>query len=254
LTHWRPKLALFAESDLWPNLIVSTSQKGIPLILVNGRLSERSFTRWRYLPSTIGALLSRFDLCLAQSDGDAERYGELGAPRLQVTGNLKLDVPAPPVDAGKLAAMRGAVRERPMIAAASTHAGEEAVIIDAHRRLRQSFPGLLTIIAPRHPERGAGVFEIATAAGLNAVARSRGHLPDRGTDIYVADTMGELGLVYRIAPIVFMGRIAGAPRRAEPDRGPRSSARRSCTGRMCGISARSIRRSTTRAAPRRCSM
>ncbi len=205
LDHWRPNLALLAESDLWPNLIMASTKKGIPLILVNGRLSERSFTRWRYAPATISALLSRFDLCLAQSDDDAERYRELGAPRLSVTGNLKLDVPAPPVDSGKLAMMRAAVRERPMIAAASTHAGEEAVIIDAHRRLRQSFPGLLTIIAPRHPERGPGVFEIATAAGLNALARARGHLPDRGTDVYVADTMGELGLIYRLAPIVFMG-------------------------------------------------
>jgi 3-deoxy-D-manno-octulosonic-acid transferase len=205
LAHWRPNLALFAESDLWPNLIMACTRKGIPLILVNGRLSERSFTRWRYMPATIGALLSSFDLCLAQSEGDAERYRELGAPRLSVTGNLKLDVPAPPVDASKLAAMMAAVRQRPLVAAASTHAGEEAVIIDAHRRLRQSFPGLLTIIAPRHPERGAGVLEIAAAGGLNALARSRGQLPDRGTDVYVADTIGELGLIYRLAPIVFMG-------------------------------------------------
>jgi 3-deoxy-D-manno-octulosonic-acid transferase len=205
LEHWQPNLALLAESDLWPNLIVSCTERNIPLILVNGRLSERSFTRWRYLPSTIRALLGRFDLCLTQSESDAERYAELGAPRVSMTGNLKLDVPAPPVDAGKLAAMRAVVRQRPVIAACSTHPGEEAVIIDAVRRLRQSFPGLLTIIAPRHPERGAGVVEIATAAGLNAVARSRGLLPDRGTDVYVADTIGELGLIYRLAPIVFMG-------------------------------------------------
>src|SRR5882672_4848001 len=205
LEHWQPNLALLAESDLWPNLIMACTEKSIPLILVNGRLSERSFTRWRYLPNTIGALLGRFDLCLTQSEPDAERYSELGAPRVSMTGNLKLDVPAPPVDAGKLSAMRAVVRQRPMIAAASTHPGEEAVIIDAVRRLRQSFPGLLTIIAPRHPERGAGVVEIATAAGLNAISRSRGLLPDRGTDVYVADTMGELGLIYRLAPIVFMG-------------------------------------------------
>jgi len=205
LEHWQPSLGLFAESDLWPNLIMACTERNIPLILVNGRLSERSFTRWRYLPKTIGSLLGRFDLCLAQSEPDAERYSELGAPRVSMTGNLKLDVPAPPVDAGKLAAMRAVVRQRPVIAAASTHPGEEAVIIDAVRRLRQSFPGLLTIIAPRHPERGSGVVEIATAAGLNAVARSRGLLPDRGTDVYVADTIGELGLIYRLAPIVFMG-------------------------------------------------
>ena len=205
LEHWQPSLGLFAESDLWPNLIMACTERNIPLILVNGRLSERSFTRWRYLPKTIGSLLGRFDLCLTQSEPDAERYSELGAPRVTMTGNLKLDVPAPPVDAGKLAAMRAVVRQRPVIAAASTHPGEEAVIIDAVRRLRQSFPGLLTVIAPRHPERGSGVVEIATAAGLNAVARSRGLLPDRGTDVYVADTIGELGLIYRLAPIVFMG-------------------------------------------------
>jgi 3-deoxy-D-manno-octulosonic-acid transferase len=140
-----------------------------------------------------------------QSDADAERFGELGAPRVDMTGNLKLDVPAPPVEANKLATMRALLRLRPLIAAASTHPGEEAVIIDAHRRLRQSFPGLLTIIAPRHPERGPGVVEIATAAGLNAISRSRGLLPDRGTEVYVADTIGELGLIYRLAPIVFMG-------------------------------------------------
>src|SRR5947207_1888525 len=205
LEHWQPNLALLAESARWPILIVSCAEHGIPLILVNGRLSERSFTRWRYLPHTIGALLKRFDLCLTQSEPDAERYSELGAPRVSMTGNLKLDVPAPPVDAGKLSAMRAVVRQRPMIAAASTHPGEEAVIIDTHRRLRQSFPGLLTIIAPRHPERGPGVVEIATAAGLNAVARSRGLLPDRGTDVYVADTIGELGLIYRLAPTVVLG-------------------------------------------------
>jgi 3-deoxy-D-manno-octulosonic-acid transferase len=205
IAHWRPNLALLAESDLWPNLIMSCHAAGIPLILVNGRLSERSFTRWRYLPKTIGRLLGAFDLCLMQSDADAERYSELGAPRVNMTGNLKLDVPAPPVDANKLATMRALLRPRPLIAAASTHPGEEAVIIDAHRRLRQSFPGLLTIIAPRHPERGPGVVEIATAAGLNAISRSRGLLPDRGTDVYVADTIGELGLIYRLAPIVFMG-------------------------------------------------
>src|SRR5256714_91614 len=188
----------------------------IPLILVNGRLSERSFTRWRYLPHTIGALLKRFDLCLTQSEPDAERYSELGAPHVSMTGNLKLDVPAPPVDASKLSAMRAVVRQRPMIAAASTHPGEEAVIIDAHRRLRQSFPGLLTIIAPRHPERGSGVVEIATAAGFNAVARSRGLLPDRGTDVYVADTIGELGLIYPLAPIVFMGVSLARPGALNP--------------------------------------
>ena len=205
LDHWRPDLALLSESDLWPNLIMSSAERGVPLILVNGRLSERSFTRWRYLPGTIGALLRRFDLCLAQSEGDAERLTDLGAPRVSMTGNLKLDVPAPPVDAEKLAAMQRMLGKRPIVVAASTHPGEEAIIVEAHRRLRASFPGLLTIIAPRHPDRGAGVAEIASVAGLPAAMRSRGPMPDRRTEIYVADTIGELGLIYRLSPIVFMG-------------------------------------------------
>jgi 3-deoxy-D-manno-octulosonic-acid transferase len=205
LDHWRPNLALLAESDLWPNLIMSCAERAVPLILVNGRLSEHSFARWRLLPTTIATLLARFDLCLAQSEADAQRYAELGAPRVSMTGNLKLDVPAPPVDEQKLAAMQAAIGRRPIIVAASTHAGEEALIIEAHRRLRASFRGLITIIAPRHPERGPGVVDIASVAGLPAVLRSRGHLPDRATEIYVADTIGELGMIYRLSPIVFMG-------------------------------------------------
>jgi 3-deoxy-D-manno-octulosonic-acid transferase len=205
LDHWRPNLALFVESDLWPNLIVAASERNIPLILINGRLSERSFQRWRFAPRTIGTLLGRFDLCLAQSVEDAARLARLGAPRYVTTGNLKLDVPAPPADSDKLQALKSAIWTRPVIAATSTHPGEETALIDAHRRLMHTFPGLLTVLVPRHPERGPGIFEIAQVAGLKAALRSRGELPDRATQIYIADTLGELGLIYRIAPIVFIG-------------------------------------------------
>ena len=205
LDHWKPDLALFVESDLWPNLIMASSARSIPLILINGRLSERSARRWRLAPRSIGNLLHRFDLCLAQSTADAARYQSLGAPRIATTGNLKLDVPAPPADDDKLAAIKLAVGRRPVIAAASTHPGEETAVIDAHRRLKHSFPGLLTLVAPRHPQRGPGIADIARNAGLVAVLRSLGELPKADTDIYVADTLGELGLIYRLAPIVFMG-------------------------------------------------
>ena len=203
--HWRPDLAIFVESDLWPNLIATSARRGIPLILVNGRLSERSFKRWRWAPHTVAALLRSFDLCLAQSAADAERYRDLGAPRVSTTGNLKLDVPEPPADAESLAKLKAATRQRTVIAGASTHAGEETALIDAHRRLRNSFPGLLTIIAPRHPDRGRDILEIDKAGNLRASLRSRGDLPGAETDIYVADTVGELGLIYRLAPIVFVG-------------------------------------------------
>ena len=166
---------------------------------------RNSFRRWRYLPAAIVNLLRRLDLCLARTPADAERLSELGAPHVVTTGDLKLDGPAPPADSAKLAALADAIGGRPTIAAASTHAGEETAMVDTHRRLRANFPGLLTLIAPRHPERGAAVAAIARAGGLKTPLRSRGELPDATTDIYVADTVGELGLIYRLAPIVFVG-------------------------------------------------
>jgi 3-deoxy-D-manno-octulosonic-acid transferase len=205
LDHWRPGLALFVESDLWPNLILSCAKRKVPMILINGRLSERSFSRWRRVPGAIAALLGRFDLCLTQSAADAERYSELGAPRVSSTGNLKLDVPAPPVDQAVLERLRSIIGERPVVVAASTHPGEEKAIIDAHCALREKFPTLLTVIAPRHPARGESVADIAKAAGLAAALRSRRAQPMPDIEVYVADTLGELGLIYRLAPIVFMG-------------------------------------------------
>jgi 3-deoxy-D-manno-octulosonic-acid transferase len=203
--HWRPDLALFVESDLWPNMIMASARRGIPIIVVNGRLSERSFERWRYLPDTIEALLTRLDLCLVRTTVDAERFAALGAPRITTTGNLKLDVPPLPVDDAKLAKLAAAIAGRPVIAAASTHLGEEEAVIDTQRRLKASFRGLLTILVPRHPERGQSIASAIAAAGLTSALRSRDQLPHAGTDIYIADTVGELGLIYRVAPIVFMG-------------------------------------------------
>lgn len=205
LRHWQPDLALFVESDLWPNMMIETSQRGVPMILVNARLSENSFHRWRQLPRTIGNLLRRLDLCLAGTPDDALRLSDLGAPRVVTTGNLKLDVPAPAADSAQLAQLTDAIAGRPVIAAASTHAGEEEIVIAAHRRLSGGFPNLLTLIAPRHPDRGQTIAGIAAAAGLSVRLRARGELPDASTSIYIADTMGELGLLYRVARLVFIG-------------------------------------------------
>jgi 3-deoxy-D-manno-octulosonic-acid transferase len=205
LDHWRPDLALFVESELWPNMIIEASARGIPMVLINARLSENSFKRWRRVPSSIAHLLRHLDLCLAGASSDAGRLSDLGAPNVVTTGNLKLDVPAPPADPATFATLQDALAGRPVIAAASTHAGEEELMLQAHIRLRTDFPGLLTIIAPRHPDRGTAVSEIATAAGLPVALRSRGQLPNRTTQIYVTDTLGELGLIYRLTPAVFIG-------------------------------------------------
>ncbi|MBV9459717.1 MAG: 3-deoxy-D-manno-octulosonic acid transferase, partial [Bradyrhizobium sp.] len=205
LDHWRPSLALFIESDLWPNLILQSAARRLPMVLINGRMSQRSFPRWRRVHGTISAILEKFDICLAQSDTDAERFSMLGCPNVITTGNLKLDVPAPPAEPDKLDRLLSLTRGRPVIVAASTHPGEEEILIATHRTLAGFFPGLLTVIVPRHPDRGPPVWRLVDAAGLKASLRSRDELPNASTDIYVADTMGELGLFYRLSEIVFMG-------------------------------------------------
>jgi 3-deoxy-D-manno-octulosonic-acid transferase len=154
---------------------------------------------------TISALLSRFDICLAQSKIDAERFSALGGRDVITTGNLKLDVPAPPADPAKLERLMAMTRGRPIIVAASTHPGEDEILVAAHRSLVGFFPQLLTVIVPRHPDRGSSIANLITAAGLKPALRSREELPAATTDVYVADTMGELGLFYRLSPIVFMG-------------------------------------------------
>jgi 3-deoxy-D-manno-octulosonic-acid transferase len=205
LDHWRPSLALFIESDLWPNLILSSAARRMPMVLINGRMSPRSFPRWRKVSGTISALLGQFDICLAQSSLDAERFAALGSPNVVTTGNLKLDVPAPPADPKKLEWLMSITRGRPVIVAASTHPGEEEVLLGAHRRLAKISPSLLTVIVPRHPDRGPAIARMISASGMRAALRSRKEAPIAGTDIYVADSMGELGVFYRLAPIVFMG-------------------------------------------------
>src|SRR4051794_5880793 len=205
LDHWRPSLALFIESDLWPNLILSSAARRLPMVLINGRMSHRSFPRWRRLQGTISALLGRFDICLAQSQLDADRFSALGSRNVVTTGNLKLDVPAPPADAAKLERLMAMTRGRPIIVAASTHSGEDEILAGAHKTLAGFFPNLLTVIVPRHPDRGEAIARMVEASGLHAGLRSREELPTAATDIYIADTMGELGLFYRLSPIVFMG-------------------------------------------------
>src|SRR5438105_8146925 len=132
LDHWRPSLALFIESDLWPNLILSSAARRLPMVLITGGMSHRSFPRWRRVAGTISALLGRFDVCLAQSHVDAERFAALGSHNVIITGNLKLDVPAPPADSAKLERLMSVTRGRPIIVAASTHPGEEDILLEAH--------------------------------------------------------------------------------------------------------------------------
>ncbi len=206
LLHWRPDAALVAESELWPNMIVETKRAGLPLAMVNGRISERSFNRWRRAPQFIAALLNHFDLCLARSVADGERLAALGAPRVVIAGDIKYDAPALPADRRELAELSGLVSGRQIWIAASTHAGEERIAARAHKRLAEVFPDALTLIAPRHPERGEAILREIEAEGLTCALRSRGERPGPGTSVYICDTIGELGLFYRLAGVVFVGK------------------------------------------------
>lgn len=203
LDHWKPDVGLFVESEIWPNMLSAAKKRGIKLAMVNGRMSARSFKGWRYARKTAARLLSFYDLCLAQDDETASRLTMLGAHHVQVSGNLKADAPPLPADENKLAALRHAIGDRPVLLAASTHPGEDETILPAYDALKAKFPDLLAIIAPRHVERGA---DIAMLCGTRPVVRrALGAEPAPDTAIYVADTMGELGLFYRLAPFVFMG-------------------------------------------------
>ncbi len=206
LDHWRPDLALWAESEFWPNLLTETAGRGVPLILINGRVSPSSFRGWRRAPSLIGNVLNSFALCLGQSEEDAERLRVLGAPQVRSVGNLKFAAPPLPADETQLRAIEVVVGDRPRWLAASTHDGEEEIAARVHLRLAGGYPGLLTLIVPRHPERGAAIAANLESQGY-AVARRGARQPIKPeTGIYVADTLGELGLFFRLASIVFMGK------------------------------------------------
>src|SRR5947209_5328034 len=186
LDHWQPSLALFIESDLWPNLILAGAARRLPMVLINGRMSHRSFPRWRRISGTIEALLGRFEVCLAQSEVDAERFTALGSRNVVTTGNLKLDIAAPPADNAKLERLMAVTRGRPVIVAASTHAGEEEILLGVHRELAGYFPSLLTVIVPRHPGRGEAIAAMVAASGLGVAVRSHEDLPTAPTGICVA--------------------------------------------------------------------
>jgi 3-deoxy-D-manno-octulosonic-acid transferase len=203
--HWRPDLALFTESEIWPNLILEAKERGVPLALLNARMSDRSFQRWLKMPGLSRPLFSRFDLVLAQSDKLAKRLKKLGASRVLAAGNLKFDAPPPPIDAAELARLREMLRGRPLFLAASTHPGEDEIIAQVHRATKPEHPDLLTIIVPRHPERGPAIAALAQEMGLAARLRSRGETPGAETDLYISDTIGELGLYYSLAPFAFIG-------------------------------------------------
>lgn len=205
LDHWRPDLGVWIESELWPNLMLETHGRGIPMALVNGRMSARSYRRWRLGRSSIARLLNCFRVILARDEESAQFIRDLGASHAICVGDLKQAADALIVDEAELARLRAAIGGRPVWLAASTHQGEEEAALEIHKKLREQFAGLLTIIAPRHADRRSQILSQLSNSGLNIACRSTGETPTPDTDIYLADTMGEMGLIYRLTAIAFVG-------------------------------------------------
>ena len=205
LDHWRPDLALWLESEFWPNTLAELANREIPIILINARISPKSFAGWSRFRRTIATLLNKFSLCLAQSADDGEKLTALGARKVRVPGNLKFaaaPLPATETDLHELSRMIG---DRPVWAAISTHQGEEDIVASAHGELARQIPDLLTIIVPRHPIRGEDIANRLQSAGHKATRRAAGQTIDSDTGIHIVDTVGELGLIYRLAKAAFIG-------------------------------------------------
>ena len=248
IKRWRPDAALVAESELWPNMIVELKRSRSRLAMINGRISERSFRRWGRAPRFIAALLQDFDVCLARSEADGERLTALGAPNVLVAGDIKFDAPTLPADRRELAELAGLTSGRQMWIAASTHDGEEMIAAAAHKRLAQVFPDALTLIAPRHPERGEAILRQLEAQGLisrAALARRSDPPSDRGLCLRHDRRTGALlpARRRRVRGQVFR-RPAGDRIRSNPPGSPRPF----CMGRWSRISPTLTRRSTRPAA------
>lgn len=205
LDHWRPSLGVIVESELWPNLLLGAKRRGTKLALVSAKLSEKSWRGWRRAPGAARRLFGGFDLILAQDERAAARLADLGAKPSGIA-DLKFGAAPLPVDEAALAARRAEFAGRAVILAASTHTGEEPLILRRWQAITGDDPRRpLLVIVPRHPERGPAVADLARAMGLAAALQSAGDAPDRATSVLVADALGELGLWFRLARLAVMG-------------------------------------------------
>jgi 3-deoxy-D-manno-octulosonic-acid transferase len=209
LERVRPKLAVIMETELWPNHIHQCAKRGIPVALANGRLSERSARGYGRFAKLTAPMLAQMSLFAVQTEAEAERFRQLGArpQTVEVTGSIKFDLSIDPqllVRASELR-QQWQAGERPVWIAASTHEGEDAVVLDAHRQLLASHPDALLILVPRHPERFNSVFELCRQQGFATIRRSSAEPVTAGTSVLLGDTMGELLFLYALADSAFVG-------------------------------------------------
>jgi 3-deoxy-D-manno-octulosonic-acid transferase len=205
LKHWKPDLAIFVESEIWPNLLVQTSKK-TDVLLLNARLSDNSFRMWRRATKLAKFLLAKFTLILPSTKSDMEKISYFVSPKkLKHIGNLKYAAPKPYCNEVELKKLQKAIGKRPIWLASSTHKGEEEEIIKTHLALLKEHRNLLTIILPRHPNRGLEILDLCSSYKASAVLRSTEKPITEKTGIYIADSIGEIGIFYTLANIVFVG-------------------------------------------------
>lgn len=209
LDRAQPKLAVIMETELWPNHIHQCAERGIPVALANGRLSERSARGYGRFRKLTAPMLAEMSLFAVQTETEAQRFRDLGArpETVEVTGSIKFDLTIDPQLLQRAAELRGQWQalERPVWIAASTHEGEDEVVLDAHRRLLANHPDALLILVPRHPERFNSVFELCQREGFATLRRSTGANVDGQTSVLLGDTMGELLFLYALADSAFVG-------------------------------------------------
>ena len=203
--HWNADAVLWFESDFWPNILKAIYKNKKPLILLNGRISDKSFERWQKFPRIIKSIQSLFTLSFGQTAEDARRLKVLGAQDVVSTGNLKFAAVNPPFDKEELSKIHKLIGDRPVWCMASTHDDEETKGALVHLELKKEFPNLLTVFVPRHPNRADSIIQILNKKGLAVAQRSKQETINEKTDIYMADTIGEMGLLYQLAPVVFVG-------------------------------------------------
>ncbi|GAB6853926.1 hypothetical protein JCM15831A_09500 [Asaia astilbis] len=208
LDHWRPSALLLTDSELWPGILLACTRRAIPVGVLNARLSTRSWKRWHQMRRLVPPIFKRLDFVAARGEQDAAHFAALGARDVVCYGDLKANAPPPSVNMDELRSLRAQIGTRPVFLAASTHSGEDEIILRAIAKLRLSIPDLLTIIAPRHPVRGA---QIATLLDSKPPLRSKGAAPGPTDSIWIADSLGELGLFYRLAQCAFIGNSLVAP-------------------------------------------
>ncbi len=200
--HWRPDLAIFAEGEIWPNLLTQLRRNDIPAALINARMTEKSISGWRRWPRTAQAVFGSFAVILASNHKTATALANLSDQPVPCPGNLKSALPLPQVSQADLNHLEKPIADRPVLVAASTHDGEEALILEALLRIT---PRPFTIIAPRHPERGDQIESLLRTSGLAYARRSRDDEVTAQKEILLADTIGEMGLWYRLANTVYLG-------------------------------------------------